>query len=90
MVGLSENLLFQTSSATPWNWRRICFTYKGSDLWPDAPSLDPADHPYYREDSSGYARLWAVPSATNRAAIYSIYSRAPVAELIGRHHTLDY
>lgn len=72
MVGLSENLLFQTSSATPWNWRRICFTYKGSDLWPDAPSLDPADHPYYREDSSGYARLWAVPSATNRAAIYSI------------------
>ena len=72
MVGLSENLLFQTSSATPWNWRRICFTYKGSDLWPDAPSLDPADHPYYREDSSGYARLWAVPSAINRAAIYSI------------------
>ncbi len=33
MRGLKENMLITTSSGQPWRWRRICFTFKGDDLW---------------------------------------------------------
>lgn len=32
MRGVSEHIRIQTSSAMPWFWRRICFTFKGPDL----------------------------------------------------------
>jgi len=32
MIGLSERITIQTSSSVPWQWRRICFTLKGSQL----------------------------------------------------------
>jgi len=32
MVGLSEHCEIQVNSGMPWQWRRICFTYKGTIL----------------------------------------------------------
>jgi len=29
MVGLRENIEIQVNNGTPWQWRRICFTFKG-------------------------------------------------------------
>ena len=40
MVGLSERLLIQTTSALPWMWRRICFTFRG-DYFRNINSGDP-------------------------------------------------
>lgn len=33
MRGLKERVQIQTSSGLPWQWRRICFTIKGDDLY---------------------------------------------------------
>lgn len=32
MVGLKERIQIQTSTSMPWQWRRICFTFKARDL----------------------------------------------------------
>jgi len=32
MRGLSERINMQTNSGVPWQWRRICFTFKGTTL----------------------------------------------------------
>lgn len=62
MVGLSEKVRVQSSSALPWLWRRICVKLRGSDgnfqnlsssdTSPNAPSLP------YLETSNGYQRQW--------------------------------
>lgn len=53
MVGIKEILSMQTSTATPWQWRRICFTLKGSRLWSTAP-----ENSYWMPiTSNGYGRL---------------------------------
>jgi len=36
MVGLSEKLEIQCNTGMPWQWRRICFTMKGTSLVPNA------------------------------------------------------
>nr|UBJ26126.1 capsid protein [Red panda feces-associated gemycircularvirus] len=50
MVGLAENVEISTNSGTPWQWRRICFTFKD-------PTSISATQPYYLEVPSGYQRL---------------------------------
>lgn len=40
MRGLKEKIQIQTSSGIPWQWRRVCFTIKGTAL--------------YQNDSAGY------------------------------------
>jgi len=32
MKGLAENITISTTGASPWQWRRICFTFKGNYL----------------------------------------------------------
>jgi len=54
--GLKENILFETSTARPWRWRRICFWAKGDVIYGDA--IDPATSQFFRFDSSlGMVRL---------------------------------
>jgi len=54
--GLKENILFETSTARPWRWRRICFWLKGDALYGDA--VDPATSQFFRfDDSLGMVRL---------------------------------
>lgn len=50
MVGLSENIEISTNTGLPWQWRRICFTYKN-------PQTLSTTQPYYFENSSGFQRL---------------------------------
>jgi hypothetical protein len=71
-VGLKENLRISTSSGIPWQWRRICFTYKGFDFLGDNQDLNPSNSMYYRETSNGYQRFWNWPTNVQRAAIYAI------------------
>lgn len=53
MVGLREIVEIQNNTGLPWQWRRICFTYKGL-----VPGLSPTTtfRPY-QETSSGYTRV---------------------------------
>lgn len=48
MKGLSENITISVTGGVPWQWRRICFTYKGNRLYqpfsqpsgvPDDPAI---------------------------------------------------
>jgi len=55
--GVKETLRIETSSSVPWQWRRICFTFKGTTLFEGADT-DPGTAPYFRETSNGYMRLW--------------------------------
>lgn len=51
MRGIKERIEVQTSDGTPWQWRRICFTYKGPTF---INSL--ASYLAYAETSNGYVR----------------------------------
>jgi len=51
MVGLSEHCEIQVNSGMPWQWRRICFTYKGP-LLTNTPSFAMA-----LETSNGWTRV---------------------------------
>jgi len=54
--GLKENILFETSTARPWRWRRICFWAKGDVIYGDA--IDPATSQFFRfDDTLGHVRL---------------------------------
>lgn len=53
MVGLREVVEIQTPNGVPWQWRRICFTAKGS-----VPGLgSTSTFAPYNETSNGYVRL---------------------------------
>jgi len=52
MRGLSENIEIVTNDGMPWQWRRICFTLKGTFL----TSQTGAGFGYYIETSVGYQR----------------------------------
>nr|QCQ85239.1 capsid protein [Finch associated genomovirus 5] len=51
MRGLREQLRIYTSSDVPWEWRRICFTFKGSAI------IGPDATPFWFENSAGWQRL---------------------------------
>lgn len=53
--GVKENILFETSTARPWRWRRICFWAKGDVIYGDA--TDPATSQFFRfDDTVGMVR----------------------------------
>lgn len=53
MRGLRENIEIETSSAQPWQWRRICFTFKGLDLLRDSAGVL---QQMWNETSNGFER----------------------------------
>jgi len=71
MVGLREIVEVQTASGLPWQWRRICFTYKGPP-----PGTGPtATFVPYREDSDGYKRMLTQPNGDkNSGQIYDLFT----------------
>lgn len=52
MRGLKEKVQIQTSSGLPWQWRRICFTYRGATLI----GTPQANYNWYAETSNGWMR----------------------------------
>lgn len=66
MRGLAENIEIQISDGLPWQWRRICFTYKGiQNLIPSSTTA-----PVYNnalETSAGWVRVSnALPNNATR------------------------
>lgn len=61
MRGLSEKIEIQVTDGLPWQWRRICFTYKGfNNAAPNATGFS-----LVQETTNGYVRnLNMLPSAT--------------------------
>lgn len=58
MRGVSEHIRVQTSSAIPWFWRRICFTFKGPDLNLISNLDSPTSTSFeYLDTTSGMQRL---------------------------------
>lgn len=57
MVGLKECIEIQVADGLPWQWRRICFTYKGGNT--ASGSLPAPTSSYYPslETSNGYVRV---------------------------------
>jgi len=45
--GLSENITISVTGGIPWQWRRICFTYKGNRLFQRFTSPTPAGDAQY-------------------------------------------
>lgn len=67
MRGLSENIEIQVSDGVPWQWRRICFTYKGfNNAAPDIAGFSL----YYKSSVGAYARAMnMVPNNTYKDTI---------------------
>ncbi|UGV21550.1 MAG: capsid protein [Giant panda Gemycircularvirus] len=57
MVGLKEAIEIQVADGLPWQWRRMCFTYKGSNSL--AGTLPAPSSTFYPalETSNGYVRV---------------------------------
>lgn len=60
MVGLAENLKFQTSSGLPWFHRRICFTIKGPNPFASISTLDTPNQTtnFFADTTNGMERLF--------------------------------
>lgn len=70
MVGLKETVELQASSGMPWQWRRICFTYKG----PLPGAAATTTYLPFRETSSGYVRVASQLSGDrNSGATYDLF-----------------
>lgn len=69
MRGLRENIEITTNDGLPWQWRRICFTYKGARL---NTALTSTGLTLSTETSSGYVRV--VNTAYGNTAISAIQS----------------
>lgn len=54
MRGLKERIQIQTSSGVPWQWRRVCFTYRGQAIV--APNVGLSQYAPYQETTSGMMR----------------------------------
>lgn len=72
MRGLSEKIEIQVTDGLPWQWRRLCFTYKGFQN--AAPNI--AGFSLVSETTSGYVRqLSMLPSATYINTVETIMFR---------------
>lgn len=74
MRGLSENIEIQVSDGVPWQWRRICFTYKG---WNNvAPHTTGYDNYYQSSATGSYERgMNMVPNNTYRDTVQGLIFR---------------
>lgn len=64
MRGLKENIEVQTNTGAPWQWRRICFTYRDASV---LLSLNPL--PTYLETSNGFTRYMTNFTATDASSV---------------------
>lgn len=72
MVGLKEALEIQVADGLPWQWRRICFTYKGGiSLLGSLPGTSSSFAPSL-EVSSGYVRLLNQLPTANRSTFETL------------------
>lgn len=69
MRGLKETGLFETNSGASWMWRRICFTYKGDQMFSAFRTPFYATD-FYQTPTGGYARL--VNSVISASALTAI------------------
>lgn len=65
MVGLREEIRYWTNTSRPWQWRRICFTFKGDSLYKTASGVTVAP---WLETSTGWTRLLFNLSASTATA----------------------
>lgn len=63
MRGLKERVQIHTSSGLPWQWRRICFTMKGDDLY----QTDAATQRFSLLTSNGMVRVMNAVDANGAA-----------------------
>lgn len=70
MRGISENVEIQVADGMPWQWRRICFTYKGL---PNVvvPPTDGSFN-YAQETSAGIVRTLNQPTGQQRVDIMEL------------------
>jgi len=69
MRGLKENIEVQTSTGLTWQWRRVCFTFKGAEIFqPSGPSAL-GSTVMWNEDSSGYRRGLFSLTSSNAFAV---------------------
>ncbi|AXB22625.1 capsid protein [Alces alces faeces associated genomovirus MP111] len=71
MRGLKENVEMQTSTGIPWQWRRICFTYK--DMTEVCATNNGGISGFY-EGSNGYGRLMYNMFSSGSAADVKAYT----------------
>jgi len=70
MVGLREVVEIQSPNGLPWQWRRICFTYKGA--LPGATAT--TTFRSYAETNAGYTRIVnQVAGDRNSGATYDLF-----------------
>nr|QVW56457.1 MAG: capsid protein [Gemycircularvirus] len=55
--GVSERIEIQTSSGAPWQWRRICFKYRGQLFGSAQVPSQSGNYATHVETSNGYQRL---------------------------------
>lgn len=79
MRGLSENIELSSNSGVPWQWRRICFTFR------DPGSLS-TTQVFYNEGTSGFERLLynvtsgSSPDNTNLSNIRGLIFRGELGQ----------
>lgn len=64
MRGLKENIEISTSSGAPWQWRRICFSFRDPSVVLSGSGIPP-----YLETSGGFTRLLANFTNTDSAGV---------------------
>lgn len=64
MRGLKETIEIQTSTGAPWQWRRICFTFRDPSILLSGNALSP-----FLETSAGFTRLMTNFTATDAASV---------------------
>lgn len=72
MVGLKENIEIQVADGLPWQWRRLCFTFKGGST---AAGFLPSPSSGFSPDletSVGYVRLLNQLPTPSRTSFYQL------------------
>jgi len=72
MVGLKENIEIQVADGMPWQWRRICFTYKGGETMGGALPASNGGYAPAREISVGWTRILNTLGAVDQATFFGV------------------
>lgn len=72
MVGLKEKVEIQVADGLPWQWRRICFTFKGGPTAAGTLPIQTSSFSPDLETSVGYVRLMNQLAGTSRTSFYSL------------------
>lgn len=88
MKGLSENITISVTGGVPWQWRRICFTYKGNRLFQPFQSGSTSYEPLkffrnsYEDETAIFRPMYDLasyygesggPTTTNPEALQQLY-----------------